>query len=122
VNSVHQIWRSVIGARLAIHYRMDLRDLSHVRLHSENEIDNAIYAILCAAFCEDDSELRACVRRRLDGSPRPLELLDAVCDELRERGLLRYEEQRRLHAAHVIAAFLDLPAREREDVSLMAVA
>ena len=69
--------------------RMETRDLSTVRLESENEIDNA---------------------------------LDAVCDELRWRGRLMFEEQRRLHATHVLAAFLDLPAAERADVSLMAVA
>jgi hypothetical protein len=101
---------------------MELRDLSTVCLRSENEIDNAIYAILCAAFCEEGEGLRKGVRRRLGSAPRPLEILDAVCDELRDRGLLRYEEQRRMHAAHVIAAFLDLPESEREDVSLMAVA
>jgi hypothetical protein len=101
---------------------MDTRDLSVVRLQSENEIDNAIYAILCAAFCEDDeASVRCGARMRLPDAPTPLQVLDAVCDELRGRGRLLFEEQRRLHATHVLAAFLDLPAAEREDVSLMAV-
>ena len=101
---------------------MDTRDLSNVHLKTENEIDNAIYALLCAAFGEDDdAQLRRMVRQRLAQTPTPLQILDAVCDELRWRGQLMFEEQRRLHASHVLAAFLDLPAAEREDVSLMAV-
>ncbi|MCA1829301.1 MAG: hypothetical protein ABR567_19480 [Myxococcales bacterium] len=101
---------------------MDTRDLSAVRLNSENEIDNAIYALLCAAFGDDDeAAVRRAVRMRLPDAPTPLQVLDAVCDELRWRGRLLFEEQRRLHATHVLAAFLDLPASEREDVSLMAV-
>jgi hypothetical protein len=101
---------------------MDTRDLSAVRFDSENELDNAIYAVLCAAFGEDDdASVRRMVRTRLPGAPTPLQVLDAVCDELRWRGRLLFEEQRRLHATHVLAAFLDLPASEREDVSLMAV-
>jgi len=101
---------------------MDTRDLSAVHLQSENEIDNAIYALLCAAFGEDDEEaVRRAARMRLPDAPTPLQVLDAVCDELRWRGRLLFEEQRRLHASHVLAAFLDLPAAEREDVSLMAV-
>ena len=101
---------------------MDTRDLSAVHLQSENEIDNAIYALLCAAFGEDDEEsVRRAARMRLPDAPTPLQVLDAVCDELRWRGRLLFEEQRRLHATHVLAAFLDLPAAEREDVSLMAV-
>ena len=101
---------------------MDTRDLSAVHLQSENEIDNAIYALLCAAFGEDDEEaVRRAARMRLPDAPTPLQVLDAVCDELRWRGRLLFEEQRRLQASHVLAAFLDLPAAEREDVSLMAV-
>ncbi len=102
---------------------METRDLSQIRLQSENEIDNAIYALLCAAFCEgDEAPLRHAVRARLGLAPAPLELVDAICAELRARGRLFFEEQRRLHASHVLAAFLDLPAAERDDVSLMAVA
>jgi hypothetical protein len=111
------------GAPFAEAACMDITDLSETRLHGENEIDNAIYAVLCAAFCEDDEEaLRRAVRARLQKAPTPQEIVDAVCAELRCRGRLFYEEQRRLHASHVLAAFLDLPAAERADVSLMAVA
>jgi hypothetical protein len=99
---------------------METRDLSNARLESENEIDNAIYAVLCAAFCEDEEEpIRRSVRLRLAPGPTPLQIIDAVCAELRCRGRLVYEEQRRLAATHVLAAFLDLPVAEREDVSLM---
>jgi hypothetical protein len=102
---------------------MKILDLSDIHFCNENEIDNAIYAVLCAAFSEDDeSNLRLAVRVRLNAAPVPQQIVDAVCDELRERGCLRYEAQRRLHATHVLAAFLDLPAAERADVSLMAVA
>lgn len=101
---------------------MDARDMSQTRLLSENEIDNAIYAVLCAAFCADDEEaLRKVVRLRLPAAPTPLQIVDAICAELRWRGRLEFEEQRRQQAAHVLAAFLDLPPGEREDVSLMAV-
>ena len=100
---------------------MDTQDLSIVRMRSENEIDNAIYALLCAAFGEDDEQsVRRAVRQRLSDAPTPQQVIDAVCDELRWRGRLLFEEQRRLHASHVLAAFLDLPASERDDVSLMA--
>jgi len=100
---------------------METRDLSEARLRSENEIDNAVYAVLCAAFSEDDeAPVRRSVRLRLGDSPSPAEIVDAVCAELRCRGRLFFEEQRRLHASHVLAAFLDLPLSEREDVSLMA--
>jgi hypothetical protein len=100
---------------------METRDLSSSRFRSENEIDNAVYAVLCAAFCEDEEEpIRRAVRLRLTLSPTPLELIDAVCAELRWRGRLSFEEQRRLAATHVLAAFLDLPLAEREDISLMA--
>jgi hypothetical protein len=102
---------------------MQIFDLSQIHLDNENEIDNAIYAVLCAAFSEDDAaELRHAIRTRLGEAPLPLQIVDAVCDELRERGCLRFEQQRRQHAAHVLAAFLDLPAADRADVSLMAVA
>ena len=99
---------------------METRDLS-VGLRTENEIDNAVYAVLCAAFCEDDeAPVRSAVKLQLPHRPTPQQIIDAVCDELRVRGRLRHEEQRRMHAAHVLAAFLDLPVSEREDVSLMA--
>jgi hypothetical protein len=102
---------------------MDTRDLSQARLRGENEIDNAVYAVLYAAFCEDDeAPVRRAVRARLPAAPTPQEIVDAVCAELRCRGRLLFEEQRRLHATHVLAAFLDLPAAERADVSLMEVA
>jgi hypothetical protein len=102
---------------------METRDLTTAVLRSENEIDNAIYAVLCAAFCEDDEEpIRRAVRLRVSDAPTPLELIDAIVAELRWRGKLYFEEQRRQHAAFVLAAFLDLPLREREDVSLMSVA
>jgi hypothetical protein len=100
---------------------MDSVDLTATRLRGENEIDNAIYAVLCAAFSEDDdAPIRQTVRKRLPDAPSPQQILDAVCDELRWRGRLRFEPQRRAQAAHVLAAFLDLPPSEREDVSLMA--
>jgi len=99
---------------------METRDLSTARLRSENEIDNAIYAVLCAAFCEDEEEpIRRSVRLRLAADPTPLQIIDAICAELRCRGRLLFEEQRRLQATHVLAAFLDLPMAEREDVSLV---
>jgi len=102
---------------------METCDLSDVRLTTENEIDNAIYAVLCAAFCEDEEEpVRRAVRVRLPNGPTPQQIIDAVCAELRWRGRLLFEEQRRMQAAHVLAAFLDLPLSEREDLSLMAVA
>jgi hypothetical protein len=101
--------------------RMDTLDSSGIRLVTENEIDNAIYAVLCAAFSEkDDAPLRRLVRLRLPDHPTPEQIVDAVCDELRWRGRLRFEEQRRLQATHVLAAFLDLPRSERQDLSLMA--
>ena len=98
---------------------MDTRDLC-VELCSENEIDNAIYAVLCAAFCEDEeAPVRRAVRQDLGPRPTPQQIIDAVCAELRRRGRLHHEEQRRLQATHVLAAFLDLPVSERE-ISLMA--
>ena len=101
---------------------METRDLTS-RLRGENEIDNAIYAVLYAAFCEDDeAPVRRAVRSRLPDAPTPQQIVDAICDELQLRGRLYHEEQRRLQATHVLAAFLDLPAAERADVSLMAVA
>jgi len=41
--------------------------MTQTRLHTENEIGQpAIYAVLCAAFCEDDEEeLRRVVRSGL---------------------------------------------------------
>ena len=99
---------------------MDARDLC-VELDSENEIDNAIYAVLCAAFCEDEeAPVRRAVRHQLAARPTPQQIIDEVCAELRRRGRLVHAEQRRQQATHVLAAFLDLPVSEREDVSLMA--
>ena len=99
---------------------METRDLC-LELDSENEIDNAIYAVLCAAFSEDDeAPVRRAVRYHLGDHPTPQQIIDAVCAELRRRGRLQFEEQRRLCATHVLAAFLDLPVSEREDISLMA--
>lgn len=101
---------------------MDSRDLC-LTLVSENEIDNAIYAVLCAAFeaaLAEEAPVRRAVRHHLGARPTPQQIIDEVCAELRRRGRLFHEEQRRLQAAHVMAAFLDLPASEREDVSLMA--
>jgi hypothetical protein len=99
-------------------------DLSNQRLRNENEIDNAIYAVLVAAFLEssDEPAVRASVRERLCSAPSPVEIVDAVCAELRVRGRLQYERYRREQAALVLAAFLELPASEREDVSLMPAA
>ena len=101
-----------------------IEDLSGVQLVSENEIDNAIYAVLVAAFLESVEEpaVRACVRDRLPKSPTSSELIDAVCAELRKRGRLQYERYRREQACLVLSAFLELPAEEREDVSLMPAA
>ncbi len=96
-------------------------DLSRMWLCGDNEIDNAIYAVLNAAFSEqDDAPIRRSVRMRLPPSPTAQQILDAVCDELRWRGRLQYEEQRRAQAVNVLSAFLDLPGSERADVSLMA--
>ena len=68
---------------------MDTRDMTQTRLFTENEIDNAIYAVLCAAFCEDDQEeLRHVVRLRLPAEPTPSQIVDAICAELRWRGRL----------------------------------
>jgi len=79
---------------------MDTRDMTQTRLLTENEIDNAIYAVLCAAFCEDDQEeLRHVVRLRLPAEPTPSQIVDAICAELRWRGRLHFEEQRRQQAA-----------------------
>ncbi len=99
-------------------------DLANQRLRNENEIDNAIYAVLVAAFLESSEEpdVRACVRERLSATPSPVEIVEAVCAELRWRGRLQYERYRREQAALVLAAFLELPAAEREDVSLMPAA
>jgi hypothetical protein len=99
-------------------------DFSAVRLKNENEIDNAIYAVLVAAFLESSEEpaVRACVRRRLGSRPAPSEIIDAVCAELGRRGRLEYERYRREQASLVLSAFLELPEKEREDVSLMPAA
>src|SRR5258705_6774682 len=99
---------------------MDARDMTQTRLQSENEIDNAIYAVLCAAFCEDEEEeLRRVVRLRLPAEPTPLQIVDAICAELRWRGRLHVEGQRPHQAAHGLAPLLPLPVNEREDVSPM---
>ena len=95
-------------------------DLTNARLANENEIDNAIYAVLCAAFCEDNEEpqVRRGVRARLGQVPTAAEVVEAACAELRCRGRLSYEDQRRGAAAHILAAFLDLSPEDRADVSL----
>lgn len=99
---------------------MDTRDMTDTRLLTENEIDNAIYAVLCAAFGEDKQEpqVRRGVRARLGRVPTAAEVVEAACTELRCRGRLSYEEQRRGAAAHILAAFLDLSPEDRADVSL----
>jgi len=95
-------------------------DLTDVRLANENEIDNAIYAVLSAAFCEDIDEpiLRRGVRARLGKVPTAAEVVEAACAELKCRGRMSYEPQRRSAAAHILAAFLDLSPEDRADVSL----
>jgi len=95
-------------------------DLTSVHLANENEIDNAIYAVLCAAFCEDKEEpqVRKGVRARLGLIPTAAEVVEAACAELRVRGRLSYEEHRRGDVAHILAAFLDLSPEDRADVSL----
>jgi hypothetical protein len=104
-----------MGAAVAIQFD----DSSSVRLQNENEIDNAIYALLCAAFGEgDDPELRLTVRARLPQEPTPAEVIDALCGELRLRGRLSWEWQRRATASNVMAAFLDLSPADRADLSL----
>ena len=96
--------------------------MTDIQFCTDDEIDNAIRAVLCAAFCAEDSEeLRRLVRLRLPSAATPEQIVDAVCAELRWQGRLESEEQRRQQAAHVLAAFLDLPVSEREDVSLMGV-
>jgi hypothetical protein len=95
-------------------------DLTDVRLANENEIDNAIYAVLSAAFCEDTDEpiVRKGVRARLGNAPTAAEVVEAACAELKCRGRLSYEPQRRSAAAHILSAFLDLSPEDRADVSL----
>ena len=94
--------------------------MTDIQFCTDDEIDNAIRAVLCAAFCAEDSEeLRRLVRLRLPSAPTPVQIVDAVCAELRWRGRLEFEEQRRLQAAQVLAAFFDLPTSEREAISLM---
>src|SRR5256885_16862846 len=93
-------------------------DLTTVHLANENEIDNAIYAVLCAAFCEDREEpqVRKAVRARLGRIPTAAEVAEAACTELRFRGRLSYEAQRRGAAAPILAAFLDLSPERRADL------
>jgi hypothetical protein len=95
-------------------------DLTEIRLANENEIDNAIYAVLSAAFCEDTDEprVRMGVRARLSAVPTAAEVVEAACSELKCRGRMSYEPQRRSAAAHILAAFLDLSPEDRADVSL----
>ena len=104
-----------MGAAVAVQFN----DLSNVRLQDENEIDNAIYALLCAAFGEgDDPRLRMDVRAHLPRQPTPVEVIDGVCAALRMQGRLSWEWQRRLTANNVMAAFLDLSPADRADISL----
>jgi hypothetical protein len=95
-------------------------DLTDVRLENENEIDNAIYAVLSAGFCEHTPEpiMRRGVRARLGNVPTAAEVVEAACAELKCRGWMSYEPQRRSAAAHILAAFLDLSPEDRADVSL----
>src|SRR5438067_3875233 len=62
-------------------------DLTSIHLANENEIDNAIYAVLCAAFGEDKQEpqVRRGVRARLGRVPTAAEVVEAACTELRCR-------------------------------------
>jgi hypothetical protein len=95
-------------------------DLTDVRFSNENEIDNAIYAVLAAAFCEgtDEPQVRRSVRARLGSVPTAAEVVEAACAELKCRGRLSCERQRRSAAAQILAAFLDLSPQDRADVSL----
>jgi hypothetical protein len=96
--------------------------MTDIQFCADEEIDNAIRAVLCATFCaEDAEELRRVVRLRLPSVVTPEQIVDAVCAELRWRGRLELEEQRRRQALQVLAAFFDLPISERESFSLMAV-
>src|SRR5439155_1044630 len=68
----------LLGPKIATAHPMDTRDLSAVHLQSENEIDNAIYALLCAAFGEDDEvSVRRAARMRLPHAPTPRERMPA---------------------------------------------
>src|SRR2546429_7353692 len=88
--------------------------MTDIQFSTDDEIDNAIRAVLCAAFCaEDAEELRRVVRLRLPSAPTPVQIVDAVCAELRWRGRLEFEEQRRAPAAAGPAAFFALPTRGR---------
>ena len=96
--------------------------MTDIQFCTDDEIDNAIRAVLCAAFCAEDSEeLRRLVRLRLPSAATPEQIVDAVCAELRWQGRLEFEEQRRLQAAQVLAAFFDLPISERETLALMGL-
>jgi hypothetical protein len=96
--------------------------MTDIHFHSDDELDNAIRAVLCAAFCAEDSEeLRRLVRLRLPSAATPEQIVDAVCAELRWQGRLELEEQRRLQAAQVLAAFFDLPISERDGSALPGV-
>src|SRR2546422_6572945 len=73
--------------------------MTDIQFSTDDEIDNAIRAVLCAAFCaEDAEELRRVVRLRLPSAPTPVQIVDAVCAELRWRGRLEFEDLRRLRS------------------------
>ena len=96
--------------------------MTDIQFCTDDEIDNAIRAVLCAAFCAEDSEeLRRLVRLRLSSAATPEQIIDAVCAELRWHGRLESEEQRRQQAAQVLAVFFDLPISERETLALMGL-
>ena len=96
--------------------------MNEIQFCTDDELDNAIRAVLCAAFCAEDSEeLRRVVRLRLPSAATPMQIVDAVCAELRWRGRLEFEEQRRLQATQVLAAFFDLPISERDAMSVMGL-
>src|SRR2546429_9129234 len=84
--------------------------MTDIQFSTDDEIDNAIRAVLCAAFCaEDAEELRRVVRLRLPSAPTPVQIVDAVCAELRWRGRLEFEEQRRAPAGPGLSGFFALP-------------
>src|SRR5256885_3153584 len=94
--------------------------MTDIQFSTNDEIDNAIRAVLCAAFCaEDAEELRRVVRLRLPSAPTPVQIVDAVCAELRWRGRLEFEEQRRLPAGPIPSGVFHLPTTEPDAHSLV---
>src|SRR2546428_13927024 len=85
--------------------------MTDIQFSTDDEIDNAIRAVLCAAFCaEDAEELRRVVRLRLPSAPTPVQIVDAVCAELRWRGRAAFEVHRRVEVGQVPAAVVGVPA------------